>query len=154
MVGIVRMNSPTINLLKLIRDIGHSSTGLTVYELLYVLNNHTDWGYPWQREERRLRMRLEELRLLGLVRATDVEFESGHERWAISDMWQPPPADRNVDRRGDGNDGPPRLPDNGDDDAGGGGGIAEVLSHPRLFSVDGTAFDRLVDNLFVDENAG
>lgn len=72
------------------------------------------------------------------------------ERWQIAHTWQPPQRSAPPGEGGGGGGGGPGNPGADDDGGQGGGGLAEVLSHPVLFSLAEVDFQAVVEGLFVE----
>lgn len=152
----------TVQILRLIRSASRRQEEITISELIYKLGQdhsgrfsgrylyYLDEGVTSPSSLERMGNLLRELEDLGLVAVSSFDDVTGNEKWTASASWRLSDNGRNDDDGGD--DEPPNgQSDNGDDQNGEGSGLAEILSHPLLFSLDQEEFGGLVDKLFENE---
>lgn len=159
-------SSLTIEILRIFRNRIQKNSAWTVEEIWQALKNRNLRGYRAHELEiylidssfgrdfpnplQWLLFVLEDLAELGLVTPADsAEESSGFPRWRLGDSWHPPePPSGGGDGDG-GRIGP--AADDGDGDDGGGGGLREALGHPVLLALTKGDFDKLVEDLFEEE---
>lgn len=152
----------TVQLLRLIRRASRRQEEITISELIYKLGQdqrgrfsgiyryYIDDGAMSARSLERMGNLLRELEELGLVEVSSFDEITGSEKWTASVNWLLSDNGHNGDDGGD-DDPPNGSNNNGDDQNDEGSGLAEVLSHPLLFSLDQEGFGDLVDKLFENE---